>query len=62
MISAAIMEGARDGKSVAQLMGEGKTVLMVTHDPHASERATRQYHLDKGVLANALEAAVPECL
>ena len=27
MISAAIMEGARDGKSVAQLMSEGKTVL-----------------------------------
>ena len=27
LISAAIMEGARDGKSVAQLMGEGKTVL-----------------------------------
>jgi urease subunit gamma len=27
MISAAIMEGARDGRSVAQLMSEGKTVL-----------------------------------
>jgi urease subunit gamma len=27
LISAAIMEGARDGKSVAALMGEGKTVL-----------------------------------
>lgn len=27
LISAAIMEGARDGRSVAQLMGEGKTVL-----------------------------------
>ena len=27
MISAAIMEGARDGKSVAALMSEGKTVL-----------------------------------
>jgi len=26
-ISAAIMEGARDGKSVAALMGEGKTLL-----------------------------------
>ena len=26
-ISAAIMEGARDGKTVAQLMSEGKTVL-----------------------------------
>jgi urease subunit gamma len=28
LISAAIMEGARDGKTVAQLMGEGKTVLV----------------------------------
>jgi urease subunit gamma len=27
MISAAIMEGARDGKTVAALMSEGKTVL-----------------------------------
>lgn len=27
LISAAIMEGARDGKTVAQLMYEGKTVL-----------------------------------
>ena len=27
LISSAIMEGARDGKSVAQLMSEGKTVL-----------------------------------
>ena len=27
-----------------------KTVLMVTHDPHAAERAHLIYHLDKGVL------------
>jgi urease subunit gamma len=27
LISAAILEGARDGKTVAQLMSEGKTVL-----------------------------------
>lgn len=27
LISAAIMEGARDGKTVAELMSEGKTVL-----------------------------------
>jgi urease subunit gamma len=27
LISAAIMEGARDGKTVAQLMSEGRTVL-----------------------------------
>ena len=27
-----------------------KTIVMVTHDPHAAERATRQIHLEKGVL------------
>jgi urease subunit gamma len=27
LITAAVMEGARDGKTLAQLMGEGKTVL-----------------------------------
>ena len=27
-----------------------KTILMVTHDPHAAERAHRRLHLDKGVL------------
>jgi putative ABC transport system ATP-binding protein len=29
----------------------GKTIVMVTHDPHAAERALRTLHLDKGVLA-----------
>jgi len=28
-----------------------KTVVMVTHDPHAAERAHRVVHLEKGVLA-----------
>jgi putative ABC transport system ATP-binding protein len=28
----------------------GKTIVMVTHDPHAAERATRTLHLDKGQL------------
>ncbi len=28
-----------------------KTVVMVTHDPHAAERAQRVFHLDKGVLS-----------
>jgi putative ABC transport system ATP-binding protein len=27
-----------------------KTIVMVTHDPHASERAKRQLHLEKGLL------------
>jgi putative ABC transport system ATP-binding protein len=29
-----------------------KTILMVTHDPHSAERASRVVHLDKGVLAH----------
>ncbi len=29
----------------------GKTIVMVTHDPHAAARATRVLYLDKGVLA-----------
>ena len=33
----------------------GKTIVMVTHDPHAAERARRVIHLEKGAL---LEAAV----
>jgi putative ABC transport system ATP-binding protein len=28
----------------------GKTIIMVTHDPHAAARARRVLHLDKGVL------------
>lgn len=31
----------------------GKTIIMVTHDPHAAERATRTLHLDKGALAQS---------
>ena len=30
-----------------------KTIVMVTHDPHAAERARRMVHLDKGVLSAA---------
>jgi putative ABC transport system ATP-binding protein len=29
----------------------GKTIVMVTHDPHAAERARRTIHLEKGVLS-----------
>src|SRR6187399_2534389 len=29
----------------------GKTIIMVTHDPHAADRAKRTLHLDKGLLA-----------
>lgn len=31
----------------------GKTIVMVTHDPRAAERAKRVIHLEKGVLASA---------
>jgi putative ABC transport system ATP-binding protein len=29
----------------------GKTIVMVTHDPHAADRARRTLHLNKGVLS-----------
>ncbi len=32
---------------------QGKTILMVTHDPHAAGRAERILHLDKGKLVSA---------
>jgi putative ABC transport system ATP-binding protein len=32
----------------------GKTIVMVTHDPHAAERATRTLHLEKGTLMEAV--------
>ena len=31
----------------------GKTIIMVTHDPHASARASRTVYLNKGQLSNA---------
>jgi putative ABC transport system ATP-binding protein len=32
----------------------GKTIIMVTHDPHAAERANRVLHLEKGTLMEAV--------
>jgi putative ABC transport system ATP-binding protein len=32
----------------------GKTIVMVTHDPHAAEYASRVVHLEKGVLVKSL--------
>jgi putative ABC transport system ATP-binding protein len=37
----------------------GKTIIMVTHDPRAARRASVIKHLDKGVLANDVEAVAP---
>jgi putative ABC transport system ATP-binding protein len=42
---------------LARLVGEhGKTVLMVTHDPLAAERARDVLHLEKGVLVDTVTA------
>jgi putative ABC transport system ATP-binding protein len=45
------------GQDVLSLLDElnrnlGKTIVMVTHDPKAAERAHRMVHLDKGVLVD----------
>ena len=41
---------------LAQLNEEfGKTIVMVTHDPRAAERAGRELHLDKGLLGAVAE-------
>jgi putative ABC transport system ATP-binding protein len=32
----------------------GKTIIMVTHDPHAAQRATHVLHLEKGLLMEAV--------
>jgi putative ABC transport system ATP-binding protein len=47
----------KSGEEILQLLERlnrefKKTIVMVTHDPHAAERATRVLHLDKGVLSN----------
>jgi putative ABC transport system ATP-binding protein len=34
----------------------GKTIVMVTHDPHAAQFATKTYHLEKGELLNGVTA------
>jgi putative ABC transport system ATP-binding protein len=47
----------KSGEEILQLLERlnrefKKTIVMVTHDPHSAERATRVLHLDKGVLSN----------
>ncbi len=37
----------------------GKSIVMVTHDPHAAERADRILHLEKGVLVESVGRARP---
>jgi putative ABC transport system ATP-binding protein len=46
---------ARSAHEILDLVGAlnkdfGKTIVMVTHDPRAAERASVQHHLEKGVL------------
>jgi putative ABC transport system ATP-binding protein len=36
---------------------QGKTIVMVTHDPLAADHATRQVHMDKGRLVDAVARA-----
>jgi putative ABC transport system ATP-binding protein len=48
----------RAADSVLEILGllaseHGTTILMVTHDPRAAERASRILHLDKGALVDA---------
>ena len=52
--------GDLDRKSGDEILGllqalnreHGKTIIMVTHDPHASARASRTVYLDKGQLSD----------
>jgi putative ABC transport system ATP-binding protein len=37
-----------------------KTVIMVTHDPHAAERAQRLLHLEKGQLVDDVQRRLPD--
>jgi putative ABC transport system ATP-binding protein len=46
---------ATSAEEILDLLGRlnkdfGKTIVMVTHDPHAAERASRILHLEKGAL------------
>jgi putative ABC transport system ATP-binding protein len=58
--------GDLDRKSADEIMElidrlvheHGKTVLMVTHDPRAAERAHSVLHLDKGTLVESAASAV----
>lgn len=53
---------ARSAVEILNLMGElqkglNKTILLVTHDPHAAERAQRVVHLEKGQLLESDQMA-----
>jgi len=53
---------ARSGEEILKILATlnhelKKTVVMVTHDPHAAEHASHEKHLEKGVLLNGAAAA-----
>lgn len=56
--------GDLDRQSAEEILGllrqlnreQGKTIIMVTHDPRAAEYASRTLHLDKGTLAAEVQA------
>lgn len=52
-------QSAEDVLSLLQALNRehGKTIVMVTHDPKAAERAQQTLHLDKGSLVGRTEAA-----
>ena len=60
--------GDLDRKSADEILGlieqlnreHGKTILMVTHDPLAAQRAHSLLHMDKGLLISADKARVGE--
>ncbi len=57
----------QSAEDVLELMDQlctqlGKTSVMVTHDPRAASRAHTLKYLEKGVLSDAPQAAVSECL
>lgn len=55
---------ARSADEILDLLGElkrslNKTIVMVTHDPKAADRADRTMHLEKGKLVKETSAYVP---
>jgi putative ABC transport system ATP-binding protein len=54
---------ARSGEEILQILSTlnrdlNKTIIMVTHDPHAASFATHEQHLEKGVLTQQVAAMV----
>ena len=52
---------ARSGEEILNILATlnselKKTIVMVTHDPHAARHATQEKHLEKGVLLNGTGA------